>query len=375
MKLSDMNIIVLIAGKGSRTEDYSNLPKPMIEINGSPIIKRTTDSLPFFNSWKKSQIWFAVLREHVDQFGIDNWLRNLYGQDINVVIFENVTRGNLETAAIVYDQLPAEATHQPLLILDGDNEYDGSKIVNSFIEYRDIDHAIVYYFDPDGNSHWCFAMQRNNIVYDLQEKNPHAEFVGGLPMIGVFYFSKGMIFEVAATDVLEKSEKTVNEFYMSQAIKNLFGKTPVYGFKVPHVIPLGTTADLKKATRKKLIICLDLDDTINYCKKSSELYGNEKLQEGVIDTLNKWKEDGHYIVIQTARHMNTCKGNVGKVLAKQGLTTLQWLKDNKIPYDEIHFTKPHADLFIDDKALRHEIGNWTRTKELVENFIETGGKI
>ena len=97
----------------------------------------------------------------------------------------------------------------------------------------------------------------------------------------------------------------------------------------------GTPEDLKKFLRGPLRIAIDLDDTINYAKKLGEKYNDEALQEDVIGVLHRWKKQGHYIIIHTARHMNTCDGNLGKVLARQGLTTLQWLKDNDVPYDEI----------------------------------------
>jgi capsule biosynthesis phosphatase len=63
---------------------------------------------------------------------------------------------------------------------------------------------------------------------------------------------------------------------------------------------------------------------------------------------------GHYVIIQTARHMKTCEGNVGMVIARQGYVTLEWLERHGIEYDEIHFGKPHADVYLDDNAVRFE---------------------
>jgi capsule biosynthesis phosphatase len=57
-------------------------------------------------------------------------------------------------------------------------------------------------------------------------------------------------------------------------------------------------------------------------------------------------------MIQTARHMKTCDGNVGKVVARQGKTTLDWLEKHGIEYDEIFFGKPWAQVYIDDNAMR-----------------------
>jgi capsule biosynthesis phosphatase len=73
---------------------------------------------------------------------------------------------------------------------------------------------------------------------------------------------------------------------------------------------------------------------------------------GAVEKLRLLKAAGHYIIICTARHMKTCQGNVGQVIARQGQVTLDWLARHGIEYDEIHFGKPHAQVYIDDNALR-----------------------
>jgi len=50
--------------------------------------------------------------------------------------------------------------------------------------------------------------------------------------------------------------------------------------------------------------------------------------------------------------MKTCQGNLGLVQARISLVTLNWLEKYQIPYDEIYFGKPHADVYIDDNAYR-----------------------
>ena len=55
--------------------------------------------------------------------------------------------------------------------------------------------------------------------------------------------------------------------------------------------------------------------------------------------------------------MKTTGANVGLALARIGNDTLDWLKRHEIPYDEIFFGKPWADIYIDDNALRFEDWN------------------
>jgi hypothetical protein len=63
--------------------------------------------------------------------------------------------------------------------------------------------------------------------------------------------------------------------------------------------------------------------------------------------------------------MATCDGNVGRVMKNVGRTTLNWLDEHGIEYDEIHFGKPNADLYIDDRA--HRFTAWSEvTVEIIE---------
>jgi capsule biosynthesis phosphatase len=99
-------------------------------------------------------------------------------------------------------------------------------------------------------------------------------------------------------------------------------------------------------------ICIDLDGVICRLRRPGESYENLEPVDGALEKLRQLKAAGHYIIIATARHMKTCEGNIGKVLARQGAVTLNWLAKHKIEYDEIHFGKPHAQIYIDDNAFR-----------------------
>ncbi|HMB91095.1 MAG TPA: hypothetical protein VKP65_09635 [Rhodothermales bacterium] len=99
-------------------------------------------------------------------------------------------------------------------------------------------------------------------------------------------------------------------------------------------------------------ICIDLDGVVCQLKKPGQDYADLEPVAGAVEALRTLRAEGHYIILYTARHMKTCAGNVGQVLARQGATTLDWLARHQIEYDEIYFGKPYAHLYIDDNALR-----------------------
>ncbi len=105
-------------------------------------------------------------------------------------------------------------------------------------------------------------------------------------------------------------------------------------------------------------IMIDIDGTISELKKSGQSYAEVRANNQAVAKIKALKEAGHYIILQTARHMKTCHGDQGQVLAKIGKQTLDWLELNHIPYDEIYFGKPFADVYIDDLA--HRFTSWDK---------------
>lgn len=118
-------------------------------------------------------------------------------------------------------------------------------------------------------------------------------------------------------------------------------------------------------------IVIDLDGVICKLKKPSESYSDVEPNEGIIELLKGLKDQGHVIIIYTARHMKTCKGNVNEVINKIGKITEDWLKKWNVPYDELHYGKPHADIYIDDLAITFNSAKDIKNKlELLKvNFV------
>lgn len=124
-------------------------------------------------------------------------------------------------------------------------------------------------------------------------------------------------------------------------------------------------------------IAIDLDGTICELKKPGQSYADVLPNKLAVERIKSLKAAGHEIIILTARHMKTCGGNSGQVIARQGKITLDWLEKYQIPYDEIHFTKPFADVYIDDLAKRfngwEELSDDYFAKDTVNILIPMAG--
>ncbi|KAK3236005.1 hypothetical protein CYMTET_53832 [Cymbomonas tetramitiformis] len=76
------------------------------------------------------------------------------------------------------------------------------------------------------------------------------------------------------------------------------------------------------------------------------------------------KAQGHTIIIHTARGMKPSKvgeqAALGVAIAEVGCATFKNLAEHEIPFDEIVFGKPHADVYLDDKAVNALSGDMDR---------------
>ena len=103
------------------------------------------------------------------------------------------------------------------------------------------------------------------------------------------------------------------------------------------------------------IYCFDLDNTIcaphHAATNSVEKYSNASPIAKVISKINMVYDDGHEIIIFTARRMLTHQGNLAKIEADVGDITRKWLAEHNVRYHKLIFGKPYADLYIDDKAM------------------------
>lgn len=91
-----------------------------------------------------------------------------------------------------------------------------------------------------------------------------------------------------------------------------------------------------------MIYCFDIDDTI--CKTNGQNYADSSPIYNRIEMINKLYDAGNRIIFFTAR------GYVTKIDWRD--LTLNQLKEWNVKYHELILNKPHADVYIDDKAIK-----------------------
>ena len=102
-------------------------------------------------------------------------------------------------------------------------------------------------------------------------------------------------------------------------------------------------------------IVIDVDSTLSFEAKPGQTYADLDPNPEVVETLRRYREEGFYIIVSTARNMRTYQNNVGKINANTLPILLEWLKKHEIPFDEVHVAKPWCGFegfYVDDKSIR-----------------------
>src|SRR5829696_3206973 len=94
----DLALVMPMAGRGTRFHRAGiAVPKPLVDLWGRPLFWWATESL--LRSTGVRELIFVVLAEHVERFGIDAAILDLY-PTARIVSLSDVTGGAAETAAI-----------------------------------------------------------------------------------------------------------------------------------------------------------------------------------------------------------------------------------------------------------------------------------
>jgi capsule biosynthesis phosphatase len=338
-----MKFIILCGGIGKRNNNYS-LPKPLNYINGKHMIMYSIQSIP---SNEIYIIYNSKLKEYNFEEIIINEFKN---HKFYFSTIDYLTRGAVESAYVGINNLIIP-NDESIIFIDNDNMHNYPKMMitnNSFIGYS-IDYE---------KTNYSFINIDNELVVDIQEKNKISDYY----CCGIYGFKDVNTFKKYSLELLKSNIKSKNEFYFSTLYKLMINSNEkIYPLRIENTFHLGSKTEIETndllIQTEKLRICFDLDNTLVSGPTIPNDYTSVNPIHKNIKLLRYLKNNGHEIIIYTARRMKTHNNNVGKVLKDIALITLNTLEEFNIPYDEIIFGKPIADIYIDDKAINPYIND------------------
>jgi CTP:phosphocholine cytidylyltransferase-like protein len=236
-----------MAGAGSRfsVRNYSN-PKPLIDVNGLPMIVQAVNCLPETN--KKV---FICLQEHLDNYNLKNVLKKHY-DNVDVFGIDYVTEGQACTCEIGIDKCGLDL-EMPILISACDNGvyYDIDKY-QTLVDDLSND-VIVWSFrnHPTSKNNpnmyaWMDVDECNYVKtvsckkFDETKHNVNSSHV----IIGTMFFRKAKYFIDGFVKNCENNVRTNGEFYVDDVInQNIQCGLKVKVFEVCNYICWGTPDD------------------------------------------------------------------------------------------------------------------------------------
>lgn len=97
-------------------------------------------------------------------------------------------------------------------------------------------------------------------------------------------------------------------------------------------------------------LAFDIDGTL--CNNTLKNYSKAKPHIDMVNLVNELYDEGHYIIIHTARGMGRHNNVPGKAFTELYRFTQDQLDSWGVKYHELHLGKLHVDVFVDDKGFR-----------------------
>lgn len=204
-----LNIIIPIAGTSELFEKAGYIyPKPLIEINGKPMIELVLENLIAVKREKK--FTFIIREEDRINFHLDNTLKLLV-PDANTVSIKRPTQGALCSVLMSIDNIQPD---EELLLLNGDQliDRDFDQLLY-FFSHGDSDAGLVTFTSVHPRWSYVRTDEKNNVL-ETAEKNP----ISKNAIAGFYYFKNAHTFIEAATQVLLKDCRINGNFFISSTI-------------------------------------------------------------------------------------------------------------------------------------------------------------
>ena len=355
-----MIIIIPLGGTGQRFKKngYKD-PKALIKVFGKPILYYLLDNL---NVGSNDIVCIPYNKEY-NEYRLKDVLRKDYPNiNFKFKMLEYNTCGAAETLNIALKELQKDNVQDaPLISLDGDNFY-----TTDILKHWNGENKIISTFDKESPPLYSFVKVNNsNKIDDIVEKERVSNFI----CTGAYGFNSYKTVLTYTQKLLENKQHLENkELYISSIIKSMLksgSEFTNYSIEKSNWTCLGTPIQVRTFCNNfpliscnnneykinKQRICFDLDNTLVTIPVVKNDYTTVLPIQKNIDFLKYLRNFGHTIIIYTARRMKTHCGNMGGAMADIGKITFDTLEKLDIPYDEIYFGKPYANVYIDDAGV------------------------
>jgi NDP-sugar pyrophosphorylase family protein len=206
-----LNIVIPMAGAGSRflTEGYNN-PKPLIAINGIPMIRLVINNL---RPHRDHRFIFICQQAHIDAFGLNEKL-SCWAPGCKLIGINGLTEGAACTVLTARELIDSDV---PLMIANSDQYVDID--INEYLQEMDARqlHGLIMTMKAE-DPKWSFVgLDDKGLVTRVVEK----EAISDVATVGIYNFLRGRDFVEAADQMIAENLRVNNEFYVAPTYNRL----------------------------------------------------------------------------------------------------------------------------------------------------------
>lgn len=198
-----------MAGEGTRfPRDTYKIPKPLIDIDGSPMIERAINSLGLTGTYH-----FVIRKDsYYDQ--VCTLLHSIFSSP-KIISVEETTEGPASSCLLFRDYVNNE---EELVIANCDQImwWDPELFLTSARYYKYDGLVVTYTTTTPKNSY--ARINRNAFVQEIREK----EVISDISLNGIHYWRKGKYFVQSAESMIKSNDRAPNgEFYVGPSYNHM----------------------------------------------------------------------------------------------------------------------------------------------------------
>jgi 3,4-dihydroxy-2-butanone 4-phosphate synthase len=274
-----MNILIPMAGAGSRFKEVGyQLPKPLIDVSGKPMIQRVVENLDI-----NGKYIFVVRQEHCEKYNIEKLLRGA-APNCEIVKTDGLTEGQACSSLLAAKYVD---NSEPLLIVNSDNYFiwDTENFLR-IVQNPEVEGMIFTFKDPSKSLNWSYArVDEDDNVIEVAEK----KVISDNALAGAFYWRRGSDFVKYTNQMINKNIRVNNEFYIAPVFNEAIGDNQmIKNYTIYDMKSMGSPSELNSfldwVETKKLSLHLN-DFMLNYNKhmKERKVLNNRKFQSALED--------------------------------------------------------------------------------------------
>lgn len=237
-----LNIVIPMAGRGSRFAKAGyELPKPLIDVNGRPMIDVVTKNIA-----PKCEHRFIYIcqQEHLEKYALAEKLEKI-SPNCAIVTVDHITEGAACTVLLAEKYIDND---EPMMIANSDQFVDTD--INEYLSAMGDSDGLIMTMPAD-DPKWSFIKyDENGYVTMVREK----EVISNEATVGIYNYAKGSDFVKYAKQMIRKNIRVNNEFYVAPVYNEMIedGKKIVFKDVGEKMHGLGTPEDLERFLRKDL---------------------------------------------------------------------------------------------------------------------------